>query len=320
MPICPLSKSEMRPWMSVRSDWRRPEAAEQFALWWSDSVAFGALQPRPTEEEVAEFYDFPEYYTHSPNEETTHHGATNLALRLLMAIAYRLDRGHEPLLDWWKGVLPVTRRHCLEIGCGAGGDMQLLSPYFETIVGIDPDRRACQVARDRGLTVYEGVAEKMPSAIRDHRYDLIVMLHVLEHCLDPLLALREARAVLSDEGSMVVEVPNNMALGRSLKKDTWHWLDVPRHLNFFTEDSLRLICEQAGLKVQRIEYRGYCRQFDERWIATEAMIESRHQGRNKSGAGDFARHALLQTALLAMTAFASKARKYDSVRAICTRA
>lgn len=320
MPVCPLSNSEMRPWMSVRSDWRLPESGEQFALWWSDSASYGMLFPRPSEEEVAGFYDFAEYYTHHPHEEAKHRRATNFALRVMMAIAYRLDRGHEPLLEWWQGVLPDVRRHCLEIGCGAGGDMQLLRPYFETIVGIDPDRRACQVARDLGLTVYEGVAENMPRALLDRRYDLIVMLHVLEHCLDPLLALQEAREVVSDEGTVVVEVPNNLAIGRVLKKDSWHWLDVPRHLNFFTEESLRAICAQAGLKVQRIEYRGYCRQFDERWIATEAKIEARHQGRDAANARDFARHALLQAALLATTAFVPKARKYDSVRAICTRA
>lgn len=320
MPVCPLTGGKMRPWMDVRSDWRRPGVVENYALWWSDAAAYGALFPRPSEQEVAKFYDFAEYYTHRTTEEVTHRRATSFALRVLMAIAYRLDYGHEPVLEWWKRLLPETRRHCLEIGSGAGGDMQLLAPYFETITGIDPDWRACKVARERGLTVYDGVAENMPQVVRDQNYDLIVMLHVLEHCIDPLRALQEARAVLAEGGTLMVETPNNNAFGRTLKKDNWHWLDVPRHINFFTEESLRATCEMAGLRVERIEYRGYCRQFDEHWIATEAEIEARHQGRGASGPKDFARHALLQTVLLPLTAFAPKARKYDSIRAICTRA
>ncbi|WP_176846779.1 class I SAM-dependent methyltransferase [Roseicitreum antarcticum] len=310
----------MRRWMTVRSDWRRPEVADSHTLWWSDAAAYGALFPRPSGQEVAAFYDFAEYYTHRSDGAMSRRRATSLALRILMAIAYRLDHGHEPVLDWWERLLPDARRHCLEIGCGAGGDMELLSPYFETITGVDPDRRACRVARDRGLTVHEAIAEDLPQAVRDMHYDLIVMLHVLEHCLDPLAALQQAGSVLSDDGILMVEVPNNQALGRSLKQDNWHWLDVPRHLNFFTEQSLTTICARAGLKVQRIEYRGYCRQFDERWIATEAAIAARHEGRAEATAAEFTRHALQQALLLAMTGLAPKARKYDSVRAICTRA
>lgn len=320
MPACPLTGDDMRQWMTVRSDWRRPDVAQSYTLWWSDAAAYGALFPRPSADEVMTFYDFAEYYTHRPDTALSHRRATSLALRILMAIAYRLDRGHEPLRGWWQQLLPDMRRHCLEIGCGAGSDMELLAPDFGTITGVDPDPRACAVARKRGLNVYEAIAEDLPQAVREKQYDLIVMLHVLEHCLDPLTALQQASDVLSGEGTLIVEVPNNNALGRTLKKDNWHWLDVPRHLNFFTERSLRAICGRAGLKVQRIEYRGYCRQFDERWIAAEALIEARHQGREDYTPGGFTRHVLQQTLLLAMTGLASRARKYDSVRAICTRA
>ncbi|MBX9977180.1 MAG: methyltransferase domain-containing protein, partial [Alphaproteobacteria bacterium] len=44
--------------------------------------------------------------------------------------------------------------------------------------------------------------------IKDEKFDLIVMFHVLEHLLDPVAFLKNVSCYLKEKGSIIVEVPN----------------------------------------------------------------------------------------------------------------
>ena len=162
-------------------------------------------------------------------------------------------------------------------------------------------------------------AEDLPDAIRDRRYDLIAFVHVLEHTLDPVLSLKNAGALLNAGGIMSIEVPNNACHGARMMGEAWRWLDVPRHLNFFTPDSLAACAEAAGLTVRAVLYRGYVRQFMPDWLVDEARIGAELQGRKASKA-DIDRQVRHSLRLFARTALAKPAQKYDSVRVLCSRA
>jgi hypothetical protein len=117
---------------------------------------------------------------------------------------------------------------------------------------------------------------------------------------------------------MSVEVPNNACEGRRRMGEAWRWTDAPRHLNFFTPESLVACAEKAGLRVKAVLFRGYVRQFLPDWIVDEARIRARLEGRGVCAA-DIARQVRHSAALLAATAMAAPERKYDSVRILCTR-
>ena len=76
--------------------------------------------------------------------------------------------------------------------------MRTFGPHLRHVRGVEPDPRAVRVARERGLDVMEGTAEQLPAEVQDRRYDLIVFSHVLEHTLDPVLALANARELLTE--------------------------------------------------------------------------------------------------------------------------
>lgn len=320
-PSCPLTGTAMHPTLRVPRDWRRPDDRRAWQVWWNDEHGFGQVFPRPRPSEVPSFYDIDAYYTHAerdrpdPASETQRIGALG---RLIGALAWRFERGTEPTPAWWRSILPEGAREGLEIGCGDGDRMRTIDPFLDSVRGVEPDHRAVSVARDRGLDVHEGTAEDLPLAVRDRRYDLIVFTHVLEHTLDPVLSLSNARALLSDDGIMSIEVPNNACEGSLRMGPRWRWLDVPRHLNFFTPDSLRACAEAAGLKVQAVLYRGYVRQFMSDWIVDEARITAELERRDMTQA-DVDRQVWHSAALLAATALAPPERKYDSVRILCTR-
>jgi ubiquinone/menaquinone biosynthesis C-methylase UbiE len=76
------------------------------------------------------------------------------------------------------------------------------------------------LARQRGVTVVEGVAEHRPFA--DCGFDYAVMVTVVCFVNDVAQALREARRIIKPRGSLIIGfIDRESALGRqySLRKD-----------------------------------------------------------------------------------------------------
>ncbi|MCL4676643.1 MAG: class I SAM-dependent methyltransferase [Pararhodobacter sp.] len=321
-PECPLNGAEMHPYLTVPVDWRRPADRRAWTIWWDDHAHFGQVHPRPQPQDVASFYDIDAYYTHAEREQfddATEARQVGLAGHILRSLAYRFEKGAEPTAEWWRSILPENARYGLEVGCGDGDRMLTYGPFLDAVHGVEPDPRAVRVAHRRGLDVHEGTAENLPEAVKGRRYDLIVFTHVLEHTIDPILSLCNAGALLSDTGVLSIEVPNNASEGALRMGEAWRWLDAPRHLNFFTAESLQACAEAAGLRVRAVLYRGYVRQFTPDWIVDEARISATLDGRRMTQA-DIRRQLWHSARLLARTALAEPARKYDSVRILCSRA
>lgn len=318
---CPLSGEAMRPWLTVPLDWRRPEDPSNWTIHWSDGAKFGQILPRPNPREIASYYDVADYYTHDPSDTGDLDDATRTLGKLgrfLRSAAWRFEHGDEPTKDWWRSIIPQSAQSGLEIGCGNGDRMLTFADYVGELYGVEPDPAAVAVARAKGLKVFEGVAEELPSDVQGRKYDLIVFTHVLEHTLDPVLSMTNAANLLSDTGVLSCEVPNNECVGMRRMQQNWRWLDAPRHLNFFTMDSLKACAEAAGLEVQGEYYRGYVRQFLPDWMSDEAMIRAKLEKRSASKT-DLMRQMWHSYGLLLRTAFAHPTKKYDSIRVVCKK-
>lgn len=320
VPLCPLRGAPMQPALRVPVDWRRLDDRREWQIWRNDTSEFAQVHPRPAPEDIAEFYDIDGYYTHAEREAvdpTTEARQVGVLGHFLGSLAYRFERGSEPTQEWWRSILPQGARNALEIGCGDGDRLLTLKPLVQTVRGVEPDPRAVRVARSRALDVHEGTAESLAPAITDRSYDLIAFVHVLEHTLDPVQSLKNARNLLAKGGILSIEVPNNACEGAQRMREAWRWLDAPRHLNFFTARSLQECAEAAGLRVKAVLYRGYVRQFMPDWIVDEARIRARLQRRAVTQA-DIDAQVRHSARLLAATALAEPARKYDSVRILCS--
>jgi SAM-dependent methyltransferase len=175
------------------------------------------------------------------------------------------------------------------------------------VFGIEPDPAARRLAEKAG-EVFDGTAEALPGAIAGKQFDVVLLSHVLEHCIDPVAALKNVKGLLAPGRTAIIEVPNNAAPGFDTYGPGWFFADIPRHLQFFTENSLRKALAHAGLRVTRAIYTGYTRQFSPQWLAAQTEIRE-HIGLGSNEA--WKTNAWL---LLAKTAFARPAKKYDSIR------
>jgi len=112
-------------------------------------------------------------------------------------------------------ILPRQGRG-VEIGVGTGR----FAVPLRIPLGVEPAPRMAALARQRGVTVVEGVAEHLPFA--DCSFDYAVMVTVVCFVNDVAQALREARRIIKPRGSLIIGfIDRESALGRqySLRKD-----------------------------------------------------------------------------------------------------
>lgn len=137
------------------------------------------------------------------------------------------------------------RPHILDVGCGTGANLLMLSKYGDA-EGVDVSEDALAFCRERGLkNVKLGAAEKLP--YEEGTFDLVTALDVVEHLDDDLGGLREMRRVLRPGGRVLLFVPTFMFL--------WGLQDdVSNHRRRYRLPELRRVLEQAGFEIERTTY------------------------------------------------------------------
>jgi SAM-dependent methyltransferase len=88
----------------------------------------------------------------------------------------------------------------LEIGVGTGRFATLLGIK----IGVEPAKTMADMARQRGIDVYEARAEALP--FDDESFDFVLMVTVMCFLGNPLQALEEIKRVLKPGGHIVIGI------------------------------------------------------------------------------------------------------------------
>ena len=80
------------------------------------------------------------------------------------------------------------------------------------------------------------------------------MLHTLEHLANPRAILEEVARILSDQGRLVLQVPNIESIQFKLFGARWYGLDVPRHLVNYSSESLFRLLSESGFTIERVRH------------------------------------------------------------------
>lgn len=139
-----------------------------------------------------------------------------------------------------------TARRLLDIGCGSGSFARLASSRGFDAVGVEPFSLNREVNAPR-LRLVRGAVEDLASELGT--FDVITMWHVLEHLSDPKPVLARLTKMLRPGGVAVISVPNFESWQSRAFEGGWFHLDPPRHINHFTETTLRALLDEAGLDV-----------------------------------------------------------------------
>jgi SAM-dependent methyltransferase len=128
----------------------------------------------------------------------------NKATEVFNRLALDYDRWFEENRAVYKSEVSAVRRFLphagegLEIGVGSG---RFAVPCGVKI-GVEPAPAMAELARERGITVYEAKAEALP--FKDGTFAFCMLITVICFLADPMAALREARRVLKPGGKIII--------------------------------------------------------------------------------------------------------------------
>ena len=158
----------------------------------------------------------------------------------------------------------------LDIGCGHGGVSSELVQKGHKVSGIEINKHAIESLKLKGFDVYQQDISK-PLRL-DKKFDIVMMLDVLEHIFDPYSLLKEAKLATKRGGVIIITVPlyfdivdrfkilftgsvismDNLCYGEeNYKKFRSYNYD---HIRFFRPKEIIEMGESLGLQLDKIEY------------------------------------------------------------------
>ena len=184
----------------------------------------------------------------------------------------------ESVRDW----LPADS-FVFEIGCGAGGALEVLRQAGYQVGGCDYSRELIQYGCDRGLPLHWGppidTLKSLPAP------SLIYMHHVFEHVRDPLGQLVGLRDRLGMQGKILIIVPDVSRISEFPfpAGDLRLFVHIAHRYNFSLE-GFRQLAARAGLNVDSLHQRD-AHASPEFWAllgkqASEQVKRDEHAGRN----------------------------------------
>lgn len=164
---------------------------------------------------------------------------------------------HQQVTDYLDFIAAHTSgKSLLDVGTGSGLLPHMARAKGYEVEGTDLSKHVSDnVPAKAGFPIHQGTLEEISFT---RKYDIITMLHVLEHTSNPLRTLQKCKELLNDGGYLIVVVPNYRSLDThikdllsrlKLKSRPYKHLALGHHNFVFSLKSLEILGERAGLRV-----------------------------------------------------------------------
>jgi SAM-dependent methyltransferase len=243
-PPCPVcAHPNPRPLHVMRN--LRPIVQVPFlTLGGCPSCGFVYTWPRPSEAQLAEYYD--------PDADDGWERGGNLddpeqLVKLEKTLAQKREKGRR-LLDAIAGWSPIAasgERDAFDFGCGAGSLLDVLQDRGWTTTGLEPHRLRDVAARRHRLV------EEIPDT---PSFDLVMVHHVLEHLLNPAQELSSLARATREGGVLLCSMPD---LGGLPEHRSFTYVASAVHINSFTTANVENLLQRSGWRVVRAQSGGF---------------------------------------------------------------
>ena len=210
---------------------------EPFDIWVCNTCNFLYTYPAPSKDQIAPYYHFPEYISHSDVNKgwmfKLYHKVRNRTL--------------EQKVKWIQSLFTGYKGNLLEIGAGTGAFASAMFKKGWEVTALEPDAGS----REKALLNYDITLHPIDTLqhLPNHKFDVITLWHVLEHVHDLTEYLQIFKRLLKPNGRLIIAVPNNDSFDANYYKSFWAAYDVPRHLYHFTPHSMNLLSLKFGFKI-----------------------------------------------------------------------
>lgn len=218
---CPLCKSGL--FLNFKEIVDHAVSKETFIICKCQNCSLLFTNPRPKEEKIGPYYDFPEYYSHEKNNKN------------LTQLIYNKVRNYAVLQK--VKLISELKEPCklLDYGCGTGEFLQAAQLKGWTIKGIEPTEKA----RNQANQILDGKVFANIELLEDKKkFDIITLFHVLEHIHTLRKTTKKIIKHLKSDGYILIAVPNPTSFDALKYRENWAGWDVPRHLYHFNETAI----------------------------------------------------------------------------------
>lgn len=214
--------------------------------------------PTPNLNDLPNYYKSDEYISHNDN-----------ATGLINKIYYWVKQCN---LKYKRNLIANDRKlKVLDYGCGTGEFVHYLNQNGFDAYGMEPNPKANEIASTKSKNkIY-----KNSDFLKDEKFDVIALYHVLEHIPNLEEEISKIVNALKPDGALFIAVPNYKSFDAEYYKEYWAAYDVPRHLWHFTENSIKDIFSRFGMIIDNT----YPMWFDSFYIS---LISERYK-KNKFG-------------------------------------
>lgn len=210
-------------------------SGESFDLLWDSNLDMLVTQPVP--EDLAAYYESADYISHTDASQSFMDKLYQSVKRRNLKSKIQLIKNQ---IDNIESVL--------DFGAGTGDFLATAQSAGIEVAGIEPNRAARQRAKQKGIALHENL-----EALTKKSFDAITLWHVLEHVPNLDEQITQLKALLKDEGCMVIAVPNFKSFDAKHYGGYWAAYDVPRHLWHFSQSAISKIFDRYGMVVKEIK-------------------------------------------------------------------
>ena len=142
----------------------------------------------------------------------------------------------------------------LDVGCFTGEFLQILKTHGADVYGLELQSRAVEIAnRKLDGRVFQVDIDR--ADFPQMSFDLISLLGVIEHVVDPIRLISRAQELLCPGGLLLIQTPNSGSFLARAMRGLWPPYAPVEHIHLFSRQSLTVALLQLGFT--KILYEGH---------------------------------------------------------------
>ena len=208
---------------------------EEFTIVECVGCGFLYTNPRPSEENIGEYYKSSNYISHT-NQSS---GLFGFVYQFLRNRALTLKR------SWIEKYAKPAK--LLDYGSGTGEFLNYMQEHGWSVKGVE----IADGPRVKSQSKYR-IEVLKPEELRSEpntTYDVVTMWHVLEHIDDLINSVSQILSKLKPGGHLILALPNPESYDAKVYKGFWAAWDVPIHFYHFKKKDVELLAAKTGLEL-----------------------------------------------------------------------
>lgn len=199
------------------------------------NIEFDMLVTVPVPKKLEDYYKSEDYISHTDSKKSlldkVYQSVKNITLKRKLKLINSFESSVKNILD---------------VGAGTGDFLKVCEANSWNVFGTEPDLGARRIAAKKGIILQEDL-----SKIKNQKFDVITLWHVLEHVENLQEYIAELENLLSEKGRLIIAVPNHKSYDAKYYKQHWAAFDVPRHLWHFSQTSIAKLFLEVHMIVEK---------------------------------------------------------------------